>query len=70
MRDLNRRLDRVAARVASITANPVYLIHLADFDESAICTASFGNVVIEQKVGEPYKLFFDRVVNWSAPCRS
>jgi len=63
MRNLSRRLDKVAARVASKTANRVYLVRLADFDESALCTASFGNLVIEQKVGEPYELFCDRVVD-------
>src|SRR5262249_51376048 len=55
--------EKVAARVASKTECKVYLVRLADFDESAMCTASFGNVVIEQKVGEPYELFVDRVVN-------
>jgi hypothetical protein len=63
MRNLSRRLDKVAARVASKTANRVYLVRLADFDESALCTASFGNLVIEQKVGEPYELFCDRAVD-------
>src|SRR5262245_21783146 len=63
MRNLSRRLDKVAARVASKTATKVYLVCLADFDESALCTASFGNLVIEQKVGEPYGSFVKRVVN-------
>jgi hypothetical protein len=63
MRNLSRRLDKVAAQLASKTANQVYLVCLADFDKSALCTASFSNVVIEQKVGEPYGSFVERVVN-------
>jgi hypothetical protein len=60
-RNMDKRIERVEAAVASKAERRVIFVHWADFDKNASCVVRSGKRIFEQRPSESNESFTDRV---------